>query len=313
MMQRLDLPLGEAPALILRPIDTFARRLATRTGSAAPAGRLAVRVEGIWPKGAAAPHPIDPPLRPTIHTTSAGLQVMFNEAVGADGVRRRPALQVGCYELAVESDFYQTARLSRVTLPGEAAPIDVPLAPSCAYPFPTGRPVDPSRSFSLLSGVALHPDGRGMEGAIVRCAAEDLAYATDASGSWVIVFAPGWRGEARLTLERPGRAPEALRPVAMEPGARTTLRAPRLRGQVLTSEGYPAPGAWVALAGEEDAGVSADRAGRFTLAFPAGSAQAHAVVLARGADATAARKRASLPQPAGEALILTLTPKPASP
>ncbi len=194
------------PALILEPLDMFARRIGPRGRQPMAFGRLGVRVVAV--KTDDGERPLEREVALDLVANPSGHLISFNQVTGADGVVRRPYFKAGRYDLRVESEFYRPLRLSGVAFGAATGAFTLPLEPGWRYPFPTAPIINGDIAVTVLKGMVVDGKGRGVIGAVIACADAPPDYETDATGQFALTFPTNWSGTAAtLTITAAGAAP----------------------------------------------------------------------------------------------------------
>lgn len=284
---RYDLHAVRAPLRVFSLIDAFARAWGTAGTRPRPIGP--VRLLLLADRAPRAERTFTGPAELVLKHTPAGYAVSYGrlrEAAGGAGIL--PAAG-GSYRLRVCAPLYQRVEVEEVRIPAtpeQPDPFSLALQPSYLYPFPTavtprsgdGRAAAPG-GLTLLYGSVLAPDGSPVAGAAVTTP-EATAYRTTEDGQWVLVFAAGVPGSARVdvTITVPGAAPMLLPKLPLTPGRATVLPQTALRGRILATREETAA-ARVRVEGAP-ATVGARRDGAWRYYFPPDQRETRAAVTA---------------------------------
>jgi hypothetical protein len=169
----------------------------------------------------------------------------------------------------------------------------VDLQASYAYPFPDvfslGQPsandcsngtFTPRRGTTLLRGVLLDTDGRGLAGTTIRVASRSNTYTTDSSGQWILWFIePQPTGPVDVIVQVADQPAQQVQDVCVIQGHETSLRQTSLRGWVRRGT-IPVKDAAITVQGINGQSNS-DNQGGWTFVFPFSQAAQDVTVSAR--------------------------------
>jgi hypothetical protein len=130
------------------------------------------------------------PLELVVQRNPSGYHLFFGVIRLPNGEKRRSYLADGTYMIRVESRYYQRDEW-RVTLPmsDPKVPTFFDLLPGYMYPFPKASTLSGGLGPTLLRGGVYDANRQGIARITVEVVGkEHIAYLTDESGQWVLVF-----------------------------------------------------------------------------------------------------------------------------
>jgi hypothetical protein len=276
-----------APLLAFDLVDVYARDRRIGVARPRPIGDVTFELLGPAVGGTA----FTPPLELAMTRNASGYHHFFGRYYPSDRAARldlarratqqggapdrllpRLSLPVGEYRLRIVSGFYQQRELVvRLPSPDLRKPVTVELLPAYSYPFQGTSPLllDPTSTVpctqrargtgpTLLRGGVHHPDGRGVDGAVVEVEGITRAYRTDVTGQWVLIF-PETRDSGGVTVRIAQPAADGAPPtvvriqhVCIVRGRETALAQTALRGWVQTRAGVPIRDARLRISGRPE-------------------------------------------------------------
>lgn len=300
-----------AATLIFDLEDAFARQRGVNGPHPRPSGEFVFSVVGTMVGGVR--QPITPPLQLKVLTNPSGYQLFFGTAASQDQSGRSASLSAGQYVVRVDSDFYQRAERTDVTIPSIFAPkapassLIAPylfdLQPGYAYPFPSVSTLPNGGGTTLLRGVLRTADGTGIAGATVQVVGQSNTYTTDESGQWVLVF-PDTQATGTVTVHfvlADGTVKDVAG-VSVVQGSTTGLLQTALRGLVLTQTGTGIAGATVQVSGQTGQTMT-DSDGNWFFYFDVTQAAAKVTVTAKTPDGRTQKQKNIPVQPRGTVVV----------
>ena len=232
----------------------------------------------------------DPPVELEMMRNGSGYHMFFGQQkiYGTRGEKSTRTLDLppGKYTVQVTSPLYQTASkafdlpIGNANDPNIINNYHMDLEASFAYPFPDVYPLGqetagnctsgnfpPRRGTTLLRGVLLDLDGKGLANTSVRVANRSNTYITDSSGQWVLWFRePQSTGPVDVMIKFPNQPIEQrVSNVCVIQGHETSLHQTALRGWVRQG-GLLVAGAIITVQGLRDE-VLSDNQGAWTFVF----------------------------------------------
>lgn len=280
------------PTFALAAVDVLAQALAVRGPIAPPTCALKCVIVGQTTPVA---RKFDPPLVLETSKRENGSIVFDGRYRVGDGPVRDVPLSNGQYDAELRGEYYRPAEFKldwppvalRTPLVG-SVPVDLPLLPSAAYPFPDVTALPFNLGPTLLRGSVFTADGTPVEGAVVQIPALPapnppapawpfVSTETGASGDWALLLPDrrriGFPGETaaqptqqmivQVTHPVPGPVVNITQvPVTL--GRENAVPNTALRGAVTRAGGLPLDG--VVITTSDNALTSATRSdGRWAL------------------------------------------------
>jgi hypothetical protein len=280
------------PAYAMAAVDLLARALAARGPLAPPTCALScVLVAQVAPVARG----FDPPLVLEIHQRENGSIVFDGRYRVGDGRVRDVPLSDGRYDAELRGEHYLPTKFTfdwpppalRTPLLG-GVPVDLPLTPGAAYPYPDLTALPFNLGPTLLRGTVFTPSGDPVVDAVVDIPALPalnpaapawpfVATRTGASGDWALLLPDrrriGFPGETTVQptqlmtvrVQHPNGGPVVnIAQVPVTLGRENAVANTALRGAVARAGGQPLQG--VVITTSDNALTSTTRSdGRWTL------------------------------------------------
>lgn len=138
---------------------------------------------------------------------------------------RRAFQSAGVYTVRIESRYYQPLEADiELPMPDRRVPAFFDLAPGYLYPFPRSR-LPGGGGPTLLRGRVVDGAHQGIERITIQVVGQEtIAYFTDNSGQWILVF-PDTQPSGLVSLRflRPDTTSEIVNAISIEQGTESSL------------------------------------------------------------------------------------------